>query len=346
MFSFSHRKNASPAARRTLALMAALAIALTASGCNFLPTEEEELPPPLIVPEEIEYKTITVEPSSISNTIRDAASIISARQESVSFTEVSGRIDSIEVDFADKVQEGDLLASLMIGDIEDSIVTGELEYRKVEINYLQARERYNAGQITALDLEKYSIDLELSRIRMDRLRAQLESSRIVAPFSGQVVYVAELEHNDRVETYVPIVTIADMTSLLIRYEGENYKDLVPGTKVTVMVAREIYTATVIASGTNAPDGSSLDRAVLIQTDTPLPDSSILGANAYFEYELERSDDTIVIPKRLLNTVGGRQYVNVLVDGIRVERDVLTGIENNTDIEILSGLAAGDLLIDR
>jgi hypothetical protein len=48
----------------------------------------------------------------------------------------------------------------------------------------------------------------------------------------------------------------------------------------------------------------------------------------------------------LNSVGGRKYVNVLVDGLRVERDVVTGIENNTEIEILSGLDVGDQLIDR
>jgi len=112
------------------------------------------------------------------------------------------------------------------------------------------------------------------------------------------------------------------------------------------VAREIYEATVVASGTNAPEGGTLDRAVLIRTVEPLPPETILGSTVYFEYELERSDDTIVIPRRLLNSVGGRKYVNVLVDGQRVERDVVTGIENNTDIEILSGLNVGDQLIDR
>lgn len=332
---------------RQLALLTCLAMSVFAAGCNFLPEEEGQLPPPLIVPAEIKYNTIAVEKGSIVNSFRDGGRIVSAREETVQFTAVSGRLESIEISVGDIVEEGQLIASLIIGDIEDSIQTGELEYRKVEINHLQAQDRYNNGQITALDLEKSSIDLELARIRLDRLKAQLEQSRIYAPFSGRVVYTADLAYNDRVEMYQPIAKVADMSDLLIRYTGENYQQLVPGTELLVLVAREIYTATVIATGTDAPDtAQDMKNAVLIRTNEPLPDSTILGSTVYFEYELERSDDTIVIPRRLLNSVGGRKYVNVLVEGLRVERDVVTGIESNTEIEILSGLEVGDQLIDR
>lgn len=338
--------SAAPLIRR-LVLLTCLAVAVFASGCNFLPEEEGELPPPLIVPAEIKYNTIEVEKGSIVNSFRDGGRIVSAREETVQFTKVSGRLESIETEAGETVEEGQLIASLIIGDIEDNIQTGELEYRKVEINHLQAQDRYNKGQITALDLEKSAIDLELARIRLDRLKAQLEQSRIYAPFTGRVVYAAELAYNDRVEMYQPIAKIADMNDLLIRYTGENYQQLVPGTQLAVMVAREIYSATVVATGTDAPDAAQdMENAVLIRTDEPLPDSTVLGSTAYFEYELERSDDTIVIPRRLLNSVGGRKYVNVLLDGLRVERDVVTGIENNTEIEILSGLEVGDQLIDR
>ncbi len=334
-----------PALAAALAL--AVALPVLVSGCHFLPREEDALPPPLIVPEEITYQTITVRRGSIVRSFRESARIASGREETVQFTAVSGRLAGIEAAVGDTVAAGQLLASLIIGDIEDSIETGALEFRKVEIGYLQVRERYDAGQVTALDLEKASIDLELARIRLERLERQLEQSRLYAPFAGRVVYAANLGYNDRVELYQPIVKVADMEDLLIRYSGENYKYLVPGTPLMVMVAREVYAATVVASGVDAPEGSAdMKDTVWIRTDQPLPETTILGSTVYFEYELERSDDTIVIEKRLMNSVGGRKYVNVLVDGLRVERDVVTGLETNTEIEILSGLTVGDLLIDR
>ena len=92
---------------RRLAVTAVLAVALASSGCNFLPAEEEALPPPLIVPEEITYKTIKIEPGTISNSFRAGGSVISARQESISFTKVAGRLDSISVTYGDSVEEGD-----------------------------------------------------------------------------------------------------------------------------------------------------------------------------------------------------------------------------------------------
>ena len=43
-------------------------------------------------------------------------------------------------------------------------------------------------------------------------------------------------------------------------------------------------------------------------------------------------------------MSGRRYVNVLEDGVRVEKDVEIGLQTDTEAEIINGLEEGDLVI--
>ena len=57
-----------------------------------------------------------------------------------------------------------------------------------------------------------------------------------------------------------------------------------------------------------------------------------------------SENAIVIPKHLVKSDGEREYVQIYVDGEKIEVDVVTGITNATEVEIVSGLKAGDQVI--
>ena len=53
---------------------------------------------------------------------------------------------------------------------------------------------------------------------------------------------------------------------------------------------------------------------------------------------------IVIPKYLVKTLSGKNYVQVYKDGVKKEADVETGISNATEIQIVSGLSEGDEVV--
>ena len=52
------------------------------------------------------------------------------------------------------------------------------------------------------------------------------------------------------------------------------------------------------------------------------------------------------PKNLVKTDGDRTYVQVFENGEKQDRDVVTGISNATEIEIVSGVEAGEAVIIR
>ncbi|MBR1723545.1 MAG: RND transporter, partial [Ruminococcus sp.] len=55
-------------------------------------------------------------------------------------------------------------------------------------------------------------------------------------------------------------------------------------------------------------------------------------------------DTVIVPAEAIKTSKERTYVNLLVDGTKIEQDVETGIEDGERTEILSGLSGGEEVI--
>jgi macrolide-specific efflux system membrane fusion protein len=76
----------------------------------------------------------------------------------------------------------------------------------------------------------------------------------------------------------------------------------------------------------------------------LPEGIRMGEPASIVLTFEKRENVIVIPRMLVNSFANRKFVNVLNDGIREERDIEVGIQNNTEVEVIKGLEEGELLI--
>ncbi len=60
--------------------------------------------------------------------------------------------------------------------------------------------------------------------------------------------------------------------------------------------------------------------------------------------VDESDEALLIPREAIYTGNGNSYVEVVQDGEPVEREIVTGIEDGNNIEILEGLAEGENVI--
>ena len=70
--------------QKTLSLLMVVCFLMTAlSGCYFLPEEEEILTPPLSEPEEVKYKTHTVEKGDIEYYIKGNGYFVSTSSETL-----------------------------------------------------------------------------------------------------------------------------------------------------------------------------------------------------------------------------------------------------------------------
>jgi membrane fusion protein, macrolide-specific efflux system len=357
-------RNGMPGVRILLAALSA-AIMLTA-GCSMLPQEEATLAPPLKVPEKITFETLEVKKATIERKIRVTGRFMSVSQSNIQFTERGGRLKIIKVKLGQKVKKGDILATLDTATLNDDIKLQNIALERAQLAYNEARRVLVAESaangsnpdLSRVDAEsrkkqlQYNLDMarldvEANDIRLQTLTRALNEADLVSPIDGDVIYVTDAKVGDWIETYSTVVTVADPEKLQLRYSDDRVGDFVTGMKVSVTIDETTYDGEVVMTPVDLPIDAkeSMKNTVLVAV-TGLPADTRIGGEAQIMAILEKSENTIVLPKYALNKNFGRTYVNVLKNNIREERDVEVGIQADTEVEILKGLDIGELVIIR
>ena len=78
----------------------------------------------------------------------------------------------------------------------------------------------------------------------------------------------------------------------------------------------------------------------------LPEEIQKGDSTTIYLILEKRENALVIPRSQVQRYLGREYVYLLEDGVRIERNIETGLQNATEIEVAAGLEEGELVVLR
>ena len=321
---------------RIAAALLTAVMAAGLSGCYFFPAEEELLDPPTIAPDQVTYSTFTARRKDLESTVIVTGYLRSKTEKQCYFTDYTGRIKNIYVRAGDFVEEGDLIAEMNIGELEYDLKIQELEVQAAQL-------RYNSTGSQADKLE-----LEIAKSTLEKYQAEYKGSKIYAPMSGQVSYVLGINPGTEIDPYKVIARIADPNDLYVEASySTDLKTFAVGDSVTLSVGEEVYSGEISYTPREArADAASDPNALYAEFTADKPSFAYLGSLTDITKIKAVSKDTVVIPKNLIKTDGDRTYVQVYRDGMKEEADVVTGISNATEIEITSGLEAGDMVIIR
>ncbi len=312
---------------------AAAALVLGTSGCYFFPAEEELLEPPVIAPDDVAYSTFTARTKTIQNTSAVTGYVKSRTERECYFTDYTGKVKNIYVNAGDFVEEGDLIAEMNTGALDY-----ELEIQRLKTEAAQLK--YNSTRSQA-DL----LQLEIEQNTLAMYQAEYDGARVYAPISGQVSYVYGLNPGTEMDPYKVLARIADPDDLYVDAEYPDARTFLAGDKVTVSIEGETFSGVVTYSPKEArEEGAENINALHIDFEGGAPAFAYLGELADVTKVNDVAENAVVIPKNLVKNDGGREYVQLFRDGEKIEVDVVTGISNATEVEIVSGLSAGDQVI--
>lgn len=292
----------------------------------------------------IPVEVIKTAPLEMNNTINVTGSILA--NESVELTsELTGKISRIYFKEGDKVQKGDVLVR-----INDEELRAQLEklkhtkrlYEEVESRMAQLLER------DAISQEEYDIALTESRTSaadIKVLEAQIAKATIRAPFTGIIGlrYVSE-------GSYIsPSVRIANLYSI----EPAKVEFSVPGRYSQVVSAgdqirfltegdSEVFTGEVYAI---EPQIDPVTRTLLVRALSPNKDRKLIpGQFVRISLTLENKQNAIMVPTMAIVPEADEHLVYVVKDGKAVSQKVNIGFRGAQDVEVVSGLSAGDSVI--
>jgi len=321
------------------AALASLAL-LSLAACYFFPKEEKVPAPPLVSPPAVTYHTVDVAKGAIESKVVVSGSFVFADQAVLSFNARSGWLKRVSVALDDVVKPGTLIAELDTGNLEFRIEEQKLLARKAEL----VAERTKLLRADRIENELAAIDVDLTRLRLQDLQNELAQYRLFSPIAGVVVYLTTTIGGGYVDASRTIAQVADPKRLQVLYRGDKVPEFHKGMKVSVQVGSRSYTGEVVMTPGTAPRDVSpeLQNAILVRLPS-LPPEGKPGSFATLTLVKQRKEDALIVPRDLVNTFLGRNFVQVLKDGIKKERTVELGIQNDTMVEVVNGLAEGEKL---
>lgn len=322
-----------------LVLAAVLCVCLCSCGKK---KDKEEIAVPILETKEIEYKTCTAEITDISQQYYQTGSYGYPYSEAVVF-KASGQIKSIEVEYPCDVKKGDLLCTLFSDEVEEQIDREKirLDQAKSTVDTLYA----NGASAGEISMAEY--DLKIEQLRYDHLVESLDDYNVYAPCDGE--FMAFERHDAQFNIYSPVSkgSVFGYTSdksqeyLCVQVYDQQLTNVNFGTSVRLEQGVKSSTGTV-TDIVYSENGDFSTYTYVITPDNR--DELFEFGDIDVVFDVYSRLDTVVVPKKAVKDISGRTFVNLLIDGVKVEQDVELGIEDNENVEILSGLSGGEEII--
>ena len=190
-------------------------------------------------------------------------------------------------------------------------------------------------------------DLKLKNIvKKGEILIELKSGNIIAPFNGVLGYTG-LTEDILVSNNIVIITIDDNSTIYSDIKiPENYASYIKkGLPVEVKIANykeKIFKGEVdfVSSRINADTRSLLSRIKVNNKDLDLISGSLLEVSVKFNLR-----NSLSVPDTSVMVEGDKSYVYKINDeNIANKTEVKTGLRTDENIEIISGLTQGDIIV--
>lgn len=238
---------------------------------------------------------------------------------------------------------------------------------------------YNGGSFTAEQLENAQLAERSARLQLDEardlvsqdranlLRAQTDLGKTViyAPISGQVIALnakeGEVVVSGTMNNAASVIgTIADMSEVLAEVDVDETEivQVQPGQRAELKVdalPKRVYHGKVTEVGSSGYNRSSQPDVTFFKVKVLLADSDRhlrSGMSVRAEIETQADKGALVVPIQAvverppLGAPGGNEVkvVFVVAGGKAHQRQVDTGISNETRVEVMTGLRAGEQVV--
>ena len=318
------------------------------------------------------YQTLIVRPGDLQQSVLATGKLDALRKVDVG-AQVSGQLKTLSVAIGDKVKKDQLLGVIDPEQAENQIK--EVEATLMELRALKlARVTYSRQQrlaqtqaVSQQDLDTAAtemavkqaqigtIDAQIKRNQasLDTAKTNLDYTRIVAPMAGEVTQITTLQGQTVIAAQQApnILTLADMSTMLVKAQVSEADviHLKPGQKAWFTVLGDPLTRYEGQIKDVLPTPEKVNDAIFYYArfEVPNPNGLLrLDMTAQVHIQLTDVKNVLTIPLSALgDPVGDNRYkVKLLRNGETREREVTIGARNDTDVEIVKGLEAGDEVV--
>jgi membrane fusion protein (multidrug efflux system) len=260
--------------------------------------------------------------------------------------EIAGRIDRIAFEEGQSVRKGALLATLDAAETRALVASSRAQAGLDKQRLERAADLQKKGFISQQALDEMQSNYARSAAKLREDEAKLAKSQIRAPFSG-VAGLRQVSEGAFVAAGTDIARLEKIDQLKLDFRiPETYlAQLKPGLAVSVAVdafPQAGFPGKIYAI---EPAVDEQTRTVLARARVANPELKLRpGMFARVQLTLGVRENAVWIPEEAIVPRGQDSYVYRVVDG-KVELVVVqTGTRKVGEVEILKGIAAGDVVV--
>jgi len=183
-------------------------------------------------------------------------------------------------------------------------------------------------------------------VKKGEVLIKLKSGDVIAPFSGVLGYTG-LTEDIFISDNIFIITLDDNSTIYSDIKiPENYSAFIKkGLPVDIKISsykNKIFQGEIdfVSSRINADTRSLLSRIKVNNPDLELISGSLLEVSVKFNLR-----NSLSVPDTSVMVEGDKSYVyKITDDNIANKIEVQTGLRNNKNIEIISGLKEGEIIV--
>ncbi|HPF77717.1 MAG TPA: efflux RND transporter periplasmic adaptor subunit [Alphaproteobacteria bacterium] len=259
------------------------------------------------------------------------------------------KVTAIHFEEGQEVKKGDLLITLAKGEEDADLKAAQAQLAEAQSSYDRAKELQNTNALSKATLEERLATLRQRRAAIASITARLDKRAITAPFDG-VLGLREVSIGTLVKPGDTITTIDDISVIKVDFDVPSVflPTLKSGLKVIGKVEafgeREFIGHVQTVNTQVDPVTRTIKvRAIIPNEDRVLKPGLLMTINL-----LKNERRALVIPEEALLKKGNQNLVYVAdnSDGKTVakQKEIKIGTRNPGEIEVLSGLSAGDQVV--
>jgi membrane fusion protein (multidrug efflux system) len=278
----------------------------------------------------------------------ESVGTVRARDAVTITAKVTGIVSAIRFAEGQDVREGQALVELDAAALRAELDQARALLDDARSQLARARQLQPGTSIAAQRLDTLEALARQAEGRVRAAQARAEELVVAAPFSGRVG-LRQVSVGALVQPGTIVTTLDDVSRVRIEFA-------VPEVFVAQLRAGSPVTARAAAfgdrrfRGTVAVVDTRIDtttRTVRVISEFDNSDDALKpGLFMTVEVELRRRDDALLVAEEALDPVGDRNFVFVIRDGRARRTEVRLGQRLQGEVEVISGLRAGDQVVVR
>ncbi|MDR0753643.1 MAG: efflux RND transporter periplasmic adaptor subunit [Holosporaceae bacterium] len=267
-------------------------------------------------------------------------------------SEVNAKVNKICFSEGALVKEGDLLIELDDASAKAQFMEAEAQYQKAKCEFEPVEKLADKGVMARVQRDSKKAEMNMAKARVFAYQTQLEKHRIHAPFGG-IVGLREISKGQIVASGNDLLKIVDCHPIKVYFKVAevDIEKVYVGQEIQVSIggdSAKTYRAVISAID---PESDRITHSFDVRATLDVPENveSIMrtlrpGRFVSVRIQVDGDQQGIVIPESALEKIGDEDVLFRVVEGIAIRTLVMVGVRRDGNVEIVSGINDGDIVI--